>query len=244
MTSRTIASDAEWLEARRALLAKEKEMSRLRDELTAARQALPWRRVEKAYTFASTDGPVTLAELFGPHSQLMVYHFMFGPDWADGCKICSMCADHYDPLVVHLAARDVAMVTVSRAPLERLEAYRQRMGWGFRWVSAFENDFNQDFHVSFDPAELEAGKATYNFQEGRGFPVPEAPGVSVFAKDDAGAVHHTYSAYARGLENLLGIYSLLDLVPKGRDEAELPYSMAWVRHHDRYDDESFVDPYA
>jgi predicted dithiol-disulfide oxidoreductase (DUF899 family) len=244
MTDHTVVSSDQWLTARKDLLQKEKEFSRLRDELTQKRRNLPWERVEKDYTFDGPNGKESLADLFGECSQLIVYHFMFGPDWPEGCKVCSMLGDHYDPLVVHLKHRDVTLVTVSRAPLATLEAYRQRMGWSFKWVSSLERDFNWDYHVSFKQEDLDAGRAYYNYQEGAKFPVTEGPGISSFRKDASGDVFHTYSSFGRGLENFLGIYNFLDIVTKGRDEDGLPYPMAWVRHKDRYDDDSFVEPYA
>ena len=165
------------------------------------------------------------------------------PDWTEGCKICSMLGDHYDPLAIHLKHRDVTLVTVSRAPLATLEAYKQRMGWSFKWVSSLDSDFNWDYHVSFKQEELDAGGSYYNYQEAAKFPVTEGPGISSFYKDASGDVFHTYSSFGRGLENFLGIYNFLDIVTKGRDEDSLPYPMAWVRHKDRYNDDSFVDPY-
>ena len=243
MQSHPVVTSADWLVARKELLKKEKELSRLRDEMTQLRRELPWEKVEKRYVFDSVDGNETLSDLFAGRSQLIIYHFMFGPDWEEGCKICSMLGDHYDPITIHLAHRDVTLVTVSRAPVANLEAFKLRMGWKFKWVSSLESDFNWDFHVSFKPGEIESGKAYYNYQENAKFPVFEAPGISSFYKDDTGDVFHTYSSFGRGLENFLGIYNFLDIVPKGRDEQGLPYSMAWVRHHDKYDDDSFVDPY-
>lgn len=242
MASQRIVSGDEWLAARKELLEKEKELSRQRDEMTRLRQQLPWRKIEQTYEFDGADGKRSLLDLFDSCSQLLVYHFMFGPDWPEGCKICSMCADHYDPLVVHLKARDVSMVTISRAPIETLQSFKQRMGWNFEWVSSLNNEFNRDFGVTFTDEEQAEGRMDYNYRLGS-FPVTECPGVSSFARNEDGEVFHTYSAYSRGLENLLGIYNLLDLVPNGRNESELPYGMAWVRHHDRYEDDSFVDPY-
>lgn len=242
MRSPNVVSDAEWLTARKELLQKEKELSRQRDELTRLRQQLPWRKLDQAYEFDGPDGKRSLLDLFGDQSQLLIYHFMFGPDWKEGCKACSLVADHYDPLVIHLKARDVSMVTVSRAPIATLEDYKQRMRWNFEWVSSLNNSFNQDFGVTFTEEEKNESRMNYNYSLGS-FPVTECPGVSSFARNDDGEIFHTYSAYARGLENLLGIYNLLDLVPKGRDEVELPYGMAWVRHHDQYEDDSVVDPY-
>ena len=242
MNPNQIVSNEQWLVARKQFLEKEKEHSRQRDELTKLRQQLPWRQIETAYEFDSTGGVKTLADLFGPHSQLIIYHFMFGPDWPEGCKICSMLGDHYDPLVIHLKARDVSLVTVSRAPISVLDDYRQRMGWSFEWVSSLGNDFNRDFGVTFTQQEMDEGTMDYNYHLGR-FPSTECPGISSFCRNQAGDIFHTYSAYARGLENFLGIYHFLDIVPMGRNEDELPYGMEWVRHHDRYDDDTFVDPY-
>ena len=243
MSKPTIASKDAWLKARLDLLEKEKAASKARDELTQARQSLPWVRIEKPYRFIGAEGETDLAGLFDMHSQLIVYHFMFDPGWQEGCKSCSLIADHYAPSIVHLAARDVAFATVSAAPWPKLEAFRRRMDWRFRWYSAGDSDFNRDFHVTYTEAEIAAKEGFYNFKPGNPFPVSEAPGVSVFAKDEAGAVFHTYSAYARALEGMIGAYNLLDLVPKGRDERKLTYGMEWVRHKDRYGDADFVDPY-
>lgn len=226
-----IVSQDEWLAARKALLQREKEFTHARDALSAARRALPWVKVEKAYVFDGPDGKETLAELFAGRSQLVVYHFMLGPDWDEGCKSCSFWADNYNGIDVHLAHRDVTLIAVSRAPLAKIEAFKKRMGWSFKWVSSFGNDFNRDFHVSFTPEELK-GDVYYNYEMGR-FPADEAPGVSVFARE-GDAVYHTYSCYARGLDILNGAYNILDLVPKGRDEGG--QNMAWLRHHDRYED--------
>ena len=229
-----IVSPAEWIAARKALLAQEKELTRRRDDLARQRRELPWERVEKNYVFAGPDGPVTLAELFDGRSQLVVYHFMFGPEWREGCPSCSMVADHLAAGRVHLAARDVTLAVVSRAQLPKIAEFQQRMGWPFRWVSSFANDFNRDYHISFTPEEMAQGTMEYNYGN-QGFPADEAHGVSVFHKDADGEIFHTYSAYARGAEELLGVYSYLDLTPKGRDEAELPFPMAWIKHHDRYE---------
>jgi predicted dithiol-disulfide oxidoreductase (DUF899 family) len=232
-----IVSQEEWLAARKAHLAKEKEFTRLRDRLSAERRALPWTRVEKRYAFEGPDGIQTLPELFDGRSQLIVYHFMLGPGWAQGCPSCSFLADHIDGAMVHLAHRDVTLVAVSRAPLAEIEAFKQRMGWRFKWLSSSGSDFNADYHVSFGKDELVKGEVYYNYGM-TAFPSEEAPGASVFYKDPDGAVFHTYSTYARGLDMLVGAYNWLDLAPKGRDEAELPWTMAWVRHHDRYDAEA------
>ncbi len=243
MPDHAVVSGEEWLTARKALLEKEKKFSRMRDELTELRRSLPWQRVDKEYSFDSPAGKETLAELFAECSQLVIYHFMFDPTWEAGCKVCSLLGDHSDPLVAHLLHRDVTLVFVSRAPLAKLEAYRQRMGWSFKWVSSFDSDFNWDYDVSFKQEDLDTGRAYYNYQEGAKFPVTEGPGISSFFKDETGQVFHTYSSFGRGLENFLGIYHFLDIVPKGRDEGGLPYGMAWVQRRDEYDDDSIVDPY-
>ena len=233
MKHRNVVSRDEWLQARQAHLVKEKEFTRMRDELTRDRQAVPWVKVDETYGFDGANGPETLSELFDGCSQLMVSHFMFHPDWEQGCKSCSFIADNYDGSSVHLRARDVAFVAVSRAPLAKLEAYKQRMGWDFKWVSSENTAFNKDYHVTFTDAEVTSGDAFYNYRN-NGFPFPEAPGMSVFYKDADGTVYHTYSCYGRGLDLLIGTYNYLDLVPKGRDEQQLPYTMEWIRHHDRY----------
>jgi predicted dithiol-disulfide oxidoreductase (DUF899 family) len=233
MQHRVVSRD-EWLAARKQHLRKEKEYTRLRDQLSAERRELPWVRVDKAYVFDGPDGKETLADLFGGRSQLIVYHFMLGPGWREGCKSCSFLADHIDGAAVHLAQRDVTLLAVSRAPPPEIAAFKQRMGWRFKWVSSHANDFNRDYHVSFTSDEVEGGEAYYNYDVGK-FPSEEAPGVSVFYKDAAGDIFHTYSAYARGLDILVGAYNYLDLAPKGRDESDLPWTMAWVRHHDKYD---------
>ena len=234
MAQHRIVTRDEWVAARKALLEKEKAFTRERDELNRLRRQLPWERVEKAYVFDGPDGEETLAGLFAGRSQLIVYHFMFGPDWDEGCKSCSFLADHYAPAVVHLAQRDVTLVTVSRAPLARIEAFRERMGWRFKWVSSLRSDFNQDYQVSFTPEDAAGGEVTYNYAA-TAFPMTEAPGLSVFCKDRSGGVFHTYSTYARGLDTFIGAYHLLDVAPKGRDEDDLAFSMEWVRHHDRYE---------
>jgi predicted dithiol-disulfide oxidoreductase (DUF899 family) len=221
----------EWLAERKELLAKEKEFTRLRDELTRERQELPWERVEKEYVFTGEDGRRTLAELFDGRSQLVVYHFMFAPDSDEGCKSCSFWADNFNPNVVHLKARDVTLVAVSRAPQPKLAAYRERFGWSFPWYSAGEGDFNYDFGASFRPDDL-GREGAYNYSL-----APKAPdreGVSVFCKDEQGEVFHTYSAYARGIDLLNAAYNYLDIVPKGRNE-EGPFAQSWVRRRDEYD---------
>jgi predicted dithiol-disulfide oxidoreductase (DUF899 family) len=233
MPGHAVVSREAWLEARKAHLAREKEFTRLRDRLSAERRALPWVKVGTPYVFDAPDGRATLADLFDGRRQLIVYHFMFGPGWEQGCPSCAFLADHIDGALVHLAQRDVALLAVSRAPLSRIEAFKRRMGWRFRWVSSQGSAFNFDYHVSFTRDEMTRGAVEYNFGP-REFPSEEAPGLSVFYKDEDGDVFHTYSAYARGLDLLVGAYNYLDLTPKGRDEDALPFTMAWVRHHDRY----------
>ena len=230
-----IVSQADWLVARKRLLSREKEFTRLRDQLSAERRELPWVRVEKEYVFDGPAGKETLADLFEGRSQLMVYHFMFGPGWEQGCPSCSFVSDHIDGANWHLPHRDVTLLAVSRAPLPEIQAFRKRMGWRFKWVSSYGNDFNRDYHVSFTPDEMAKGKVYYNYEDTE-FSSEEAPGISIFYRDPSGAIFHTYSAYARGLDMLIGAYNYLDLAPKGRDEAALPWTMAWVRHHDRYGD--------
>ena len=229
----TIVSQDEWLAARKGLLAKEKEFSKARDALSVARRALPWVKVEKTYLFDGPTAKETLADLFGGKSQLLVYHFMLGPGWVQGCPSCSFLADHFDGAVAHLAQRDVTLVVVSRAPLAEIDAYKKRMGWRFKWMSSFGTDFNRDFHVSFSKDEMASG-AEYNYAVGK-IPSEELPGISAFIKDETGGIFHTYSSYARGLDMLVGTYNFLDLAPKGRDEAALPWTMAWVRRHDEYE---------
>jgi predicted dithiol-disulfide oxidoreductase (DUF899 family) len=232
---------AEWLAARKELLRKEKEFSRLRDELSRQRRALPRERVEKKYVFDGPGGKETIADLFGGRSQLIVYHFMFGPEWKEGCPSCSFLADTFDGAVVHLAQRDVSFVAISRATLPQIEAFKKRMGWQFKWVSSFGNEFNYDYHVSFSKEKQAQGKVYYNYDMNE-FPSEEGPGASVFYKNEAGEIFHTYSSFARGLDPMIGTYNWLDLAPKGRDEEGLAYGMAWVRHHDKYGDGQAVDP--
>ncbi|MGO8831862.1 MAG: DUF899 domain-containing protein [Roseiarcus sp.] len=228
-----VVSHDEWIAARKKLLAEEKAFTKQRDRLSQRRRDLPWERVEKDYLFEGPDGKRTLAELFDGRGQLIVYHFMLGPDWTEGCKSCSFWADQFDGADVHLANRDVTLLAVSRAPMTKIDAYKQRMGWRFKWVSSFGSDFNIDFCVSPSPDALAAGEVVYNFAPIK-TSMTELPGISVFARDADGAVFHTYSCYARGLDMLNGAYQYLDLAPKGRDEAALPYGMAWVRRHDEY----------
>jgi predicted dithiol-disulfide oxidoreductase (DUF899 family) len=243
MEPHKVVSHDEWIVARKAYLAEEKAFTRARDELSRKRRALPWERVEKNYMFDTPDGKQSLADLFGGKGQLIIYHFMLGPDWEAGCPSCSFLADHFDGAVIHLAQRDVSFVVVSRAPLPQLEAFKRRMGWRFKWVSSFGNDFNHDYQVSMTPQEKAGGKVMYNYQIIESFPSEERPGTSVFYKNTAGEVFHTYSTYGRGLDMLIGTYHFLDLAPKGRDEDELGWSMAWVRHHDRYEGAA-IDPKA
>jgi predicted dithiol-disulfide oxidoreductase (DUF899 family) len=242
VTSKTetskVVPPAEWLAARKELLKKEKEFTRLRDELSRQRRELSWEKVEKQYAFDGPKGKETLADLFGGKSQLIVYHFMLGPGWKEGCPSCSYLADHFDGAALHLPQRDTRLVVISRAPLAEIEVFKKRMGWQFKWVSSSGNDFNFDYHVSFSEAEKAKGKVLYNYQM-MDFPSTEGPGASVFYKNDAGEIFHTYSTYARGLDILIGAYNFLDLTPKGRDEDGLANSMAWVRHHDKYG-EGFV----
>jgi len=226
------ANDTEWLAARRALLDREKAFQKARDELAQARRGLPWRRIRSDYVFDTVDGPKSLPQLFGDASQLLVYHFMFHPDWDEGCKSCSFWADSYNSSVPHLKARDVALIAVSRAPLDKLLAYRNRMGWSFPWVSSANNSFNFDFGVSFTPEQIENGDTTYNYRDGD-VTIEELPGISVFVRD-RDKVFHTYSTYARGLDPYNNTYQLLDIVPYGRNEYDLPYPQDWVRRHDEY----------
>lgn len=235
----TVVASAEWVAARKELLRKEKEFTRLRDELSRDRRALPWERVEKNYVFDGPRGKQTLGELFGGRSQLIVYHFMFGPGWKEGCPSCSYLADGFDGAVVHLAHRDVAFAAISRATFPEIESFRKRMGWKFPWVSSFGSDFNYDYQASF-AQEKAKGNVYYNYEMTE-FPSEEGPGASVFYKNEAGEIFHTYSTYARGLDIMVGTYNWLDIAPKGRDEDGLAFTMAWVRHHDRYADGQLVD---
>jgi predicted dithiol-disulfide oxidoreductase (DUF899 family) len=229
----TVVSAEEWIAARKRLLAKEKEFTRLRDELTAQRLALPWEKVEKSYVFDGPNGRETLADLFSGRSQLLVTHFMFGPDWEQGCVGCSFGMDHLDPIIDHLAQKDVTCVAVSRAPYAKIAPFKKRMGWRIKWVSSHGSDFNFDFHVSFTPEEVARGDAIYNYERGA-VGVDELSGRSVFYRDEAGAIFHTYSSFGRGGEDVLGTYRFLDIVPKGRAEAPGENLSDWVRHHDRY----------
>ena len=241
ISEHSIVSQEKWLQLRKELLNKEKELTRLRDRLNAERRELPWVRVEKNYVFDAPGGKLSLKEFFAGRSQLVIYHFMFGPDWNEGCPSCSFVSDHIDGALPHLGVRDATMVMVSRAPLAKIEAFKKRMGWRFTWVSSYGSDFNSDFRVSFTKDEMAQGKVNYNYamQE---FPSEEAPGISVFYRDAGGNVFHTYSTYGRGVEQLVGTYMILDMVPKGRDEDKLGFTMEWVRHHDRYGTDEFADP--
>lgn len=235
MPNQKTVNREEWLAARLALLEQEKALTRQRDAVTRARQALPRVRIDKDYVFQGERGDETLSDLFDGRSQLIIYHFMFGPDWQEGCKSCSLIAEGFDGPDIHLAQRDVTFLAVSRAPLATLLSFRDRMGWRFNWVSSLETDFNKDFHVAFTEDEID-GKAYYNYHL-TSFPMTEAPGLSIFAKDPDGSIYHTYSCYGRGLDPLIGTYQFLDLVPKGRDEDDLSFTMEWVRHHDRYEEQ-------
>ena len=229
-----IVSEAEWLVARKDLLSREKELTRLRDEVSRHRRELPWVRVDKEHVFDGSDGKESLTDLFDGRSQLIVYHFMFAPDWEKGCTGCSYLADHFDGANWHLPHRDVSFVAVSRAPLPQIQTYRKRMGWQFKWVSSYGSDFNSDYHVSFTKAEKGRDEIYYNYKV-KEFVMEELPGLSVFYKDESDNVFHTYSTYARGLESLIGTYNFLDLVPKGRNENP-ESTMDWVCRHDEYED--------
>jgi predicted dithiol-disulfide oxidoreductase (DUF899 family) len=226
-----VVSKAEWIDARRRLLAKEKEFTRLRDDLSRERRDLPWERVDRPYLFETETGPQTLVDLFDGRHQLVVYHFMFAPEWENGCKSCSFWADNFNGIVAHLEQRDVSFVAVSRAPWPKLHAFAHRLGWTFKWVSSGGNDFNFDYHVSFTEQQVQ-GEVDYNYGKRR-FPTTDAPGVSVFLRD-GDSVFHTYSSFGRGIDMLNTAYHYLDLVPKGRDEDGLPHTMAWVKYHDQY----------
>jgi predicted dithiol-disulfide oxidoreductase (DUF899 family) len=220
---------------RKAYLAEEKAFSKARDQLARKRRELPWEKVERNYLFDTPSGKQSLADLFSDKSQLIIYHFMLGPGWEAGCPSCSLIADHFDGATIHLAQRDIAFAVVSRAPLPEIEKFKARMGWQFKWLSSFGSDFNADYQVSVSPQEKASGKVLYNYEIIEKFPSEERPGASVFFKNPAGEIFHTYSTYGRGLDILIGAYNLIDLVPKGRDESGLAFSMAWVRHHDRYE---------
>jgi predicted dithiol-disulfide oxidoreductase (DUF899 family) len=235
-----IVSREEWLEARKKLLAKEKQLTRERDALAAERRQLPWVKVEKSYVFDGPNGKLTLADLFDGKSQLIIYHLMFGPDWQEACPSCSFNMDHTDGALVHLAQRDVSFAAISRAAYPKIAGFKKRMGWRFNWVSSNGNDFNRDYHVWFTKEELATGKVNHNFTL-EAFPGTDAPGISVFYKNQNGEIFHTYSAYARGTETTMNTYNYLDYVPKGRDEDALSFTMSWLRHHDRYADGYLAD---
>ena len=230
-----VVSHEAWIESRKQLLAKEKEFNRLRDQLSAERRSLPWERVDKPYVFEGPNGRETLAELFAGRSQLVVYHFMLGPGWKEGCKSCSFWADNMNGIDIHLAHRDVTMLLISSAPLHEINEFRQRMGWSLKWVSSAGSDFNRDYQVTSTRDELEQGEVFYNYAWIKSS-LEERPGISVFCKAADGTIYHTYSTYSRGLDMLNGAYHYLDLVPKGRDEAAMRPRMQWVRWHDRYED--------
>ncbi len=229
-----VVSHSEWMAARTAFLAREKEFTRQRDEINRQRRQLPWERVDKQYVFDGPNGKETLADLFVNRSQLIVYHFMFSPEWDEGCPICSFWADHFDSLRYHLKRRDATFVAISRAPYAKIEPFKKRMGWGFKWLSSFNNDFNFDFMVSFTPEQLNSGTVFYNYSTIEADSA-DREGASVFYKDESGAIFHTYSTYARGIDMLNHTYNFLDLVPKGRNENPND-SVDWVRYHDQYQD--------
>ena len=227
MSGHRVVSGQEWQAARQDHLVKEKELTRLRDQLSQQRRALPWERVDKKYVFDGPEGKESLPEMFDGRSQLIVYHFMFHPDWGEGCPHCSFWADNFNGIITHLNHRDATMLVISRAPLAQLEAFKKRMGWSFTWLSSFDSDFNFDYQVSSKAEGAGQGE------------IEESGGINVFHKNEGGDIFHTYSCYARGLDMLNGAYHYLDLLPKGRDEAGLTNTQAWVRHHDRYEERPF-----
>jgi predicted dithiol-disulfide oxidoreductase (DUF899 family) len=243
MIEHRVVLKEDWLKKRREILKKEKEITRLKDQLSIERRGLPWIKVEKNYVFDGVTGKLTLADLFEVRSQLVIYHFMGkavgdqSPGWSDGCPTCSMVADHINAGFTHLKSRDVTLMVVSRLPVENIEALKKRLGWRFNWVSSFANDFNHDYGVLATKEEVANGAVHYNYavQKFEEYPADDRHGLSVFYKDEAGNIYHTYSTYGRGCEEMLGVYFFLDLVPKGRDEDSLPFPMAWMRHHDRYE---------
>lgn len=242
MVHPAIVSHDEWVAAQKVHLAREKELTRFRDQLNTERRALPWVKVDKRYVFEGRSGRQTLADLFGGRSQLIVQHFMFGPDWEEGCLGCSFQSDHVDAARQHFEHRDVSFAAVSRAPIAKIEAYRKRMGWRFNWVSSFESDFNYDFHVSFTPEDLAKGEVYYNYRLIENSS-SELPGISTFYKDEAGDIFHVYSSYGRGDELLIGAYNYLDLMPKGRDETGPNGDLTdWVKRHDEYETEPAASP--
>jgi len=234
MNASKIVSKEEWEAARLELLAKEKEFTRLRDQLSQQRRELPWLKLDKDYYFEGPGGKQSLLDLFDGCSQLVIYHFMYGPDWSEGCPSCSFWADNFNGVDIHLKHRDISMLAVSRTDLANIDAYKKRMGWTFKWMSSLGSDFNFDFQVSFTDEEMAQGEVVYNYRLDK-FPSQEAPGISVFCRNENDEVFHTYSCYARGLDMMNGAYHYIDLVPKGRDESELSYRMAWLRRHDQYE---------
>lgn len=230
MTMHKIVPAKEWLKKRKELLVKEKELTRLRDQISKERRKLPWLKLEKNYVFTGPDGEETLSDLFARQSQLMIYHFMYGPEWDEGCPSCSFWADNFNGIDIHLKHRDITFLAVSRADFKDLEAYRKRMGRTFKWLSSLNSDFNYDLEVSFTTAQKESNETTYNYRRQPYF-IDELPGVSVFYKDEQGDIFHTYSSYSRGLDILNGAYNYIDLAPKGRNEDS---GMSWLRRHDQY----------
>jgi predicted dithiol-disulfide oxidoreductase (DUF899 family) len=233
MATHATASREDWLTARKDLLSREKALSRERDAIAQARRDLPWVKIETDYVFETEAGPASLWDLFDGHFQLIVQHFMLGPDWDNGCVSCSFWADGFNGTIPHLNARDIAFKVVARAPLAKILPFKQRMGWTFEWVSSFGGTFNEDFGVSFEPDHKPENKVNYNFLE-TNFPADEAPGASAFVKDDDGTVYHTYSTYSRGLDVLNNAYAYMDMAPHGRDEVAEGHKMGWLRHHDSY----------
>lgn len=229
-----VAPRSEWRKQRLALLEKEKELTKLQDQVAAERQRLPWVELDQDYSLSGPDGLTKLSSIFGDASQLIVYHFMFGPDWDEGCKSCSFVADHFDSTLSHLNARDTKLVCISRAPHEKLQSFKDRMGWKFPWYSSADSSFNFDFSVSFKSVDLSSSNEEYNFAR-RQIPIDELQGFSVFVKPDNGKIYHTYSSYARGVETAMTTYSLLDILPSGRNEDDLEYTMEWVKYHDQYE---------
>ena len=232
--NRKVVSQKAWIAARKKLLVKEKQFSKLRDQMAAERRKLPWVKIEKDYVFDGPDGKVSLGALFCGKSQLVIYHFMFGPGWGEGCPHCSFWADHYDSVSHHISQRDTAFAVVSRAPLKEIEPFKKRMGWKFKWVSSNKTDFNFDFNVSFTPEQIRSGVLPYNYGKFK-MEIDELQGVSAFYRDSDGQVYHTYSSYARGIDLLNTTYNFLDLTAKGRDENP-EHSQDWVRHHDKYEE--------
>ncbi len=233
MNEQLIVSKEEWLVARLELMKLEKEFTQMRDQLSRQRRELPWVEVSSNYVFQTPEGEAALSELFNGKSQLAIYHFMFGPDWEEGCPSCSFWADSYNGNSEHLQQRDISLLAISRAPIEKLSAYKKRMGWDFNWYSSLQNDFNFDYAVSFTQQQIDSDDLNYNFNSTK-FSGEEAPGFSVFYKNEQGKIYHCYSTYARGLDMLNACYQIMDLTPKGRNEDELPYSMAWLKRHDQY----------